>query len=73
MRSPRVGLGDDRETIDASVKGRLRLLGFKEPVGEPVGDLELLGELSRRPFASRATRVEVLRVHALTAGGEASQ
>jgi hypothetical protein len=55
--------------IDASLKGRLGLVGFEEPVGEPVGDLELLGELSRRPFASRPTRVEVLRVQALPAGG----
>jgi len=36
--------------IDASFKGRRGLAGFEEPVGEPVGDLELLGELSRRPF-----------------------
>jgi hypothetical protein len=72
MRSPKAGLGDERGMIDASAKGRLRVLGFKEPVGEPVRDLELLGELSRRPFASRPTQVEVLRVQALPRGGEAS-
>jgi hypothetical protein len=54
--------------INASPKGRLGLVGFEEPVGEPVGDLGLLGELSRRPFESRPTRVEVLRVQALPAG-----
>ena len=72
MRSVRVGLGDDRGMIEASVKGRFGPVGFEEPAGEPVGDLELLGELPRRPFASRPTRVEVLRVQALPGGGEAS-
>jgi hypothetical protein len=65
-----VGFRDDRGMIDASLKGRLRPVGFEESLGEPVGNLELLGELSRRPFASRPTRIEVLRVQALP-GGEA--
>ena len=71
LEEPRVGLGDDRGTIDTSLEGRLDPVGVEEPVGEPIGDLELLGELSRRPFASRPTRIEVLRVQALPGGGEA--
>jgi hypothetical protein len=71
MSSPRVGLRMIATRLTRQSKA-LWPVGFEEPAGEPVGDLKLLGELPRQPFASRRTRVEVLRVQALPGGGQAS-